>query len=174
MYGSDPIHPLSPLIAAKLNSLLITTDVNTLSVVNTIPSFQLQILTSPPCEAALKHALAAVIPKEPTPLNPPDALLRGDTIVNLNALLNPLLFGIFGSVWGYIRWNSAGRLGGLRGDELKKFATKHNKVGRYVFFLLVLDPIAEALMAWPEKGVRLPLLEHPLQVSQYILYYIVY
>lgn len=171
MYGSNPIHPLAPLIAAKLNTILINSDPNALELINYIPSDKLQLLTSNSCEAAVKSALNAVIPKEPTPLNPPDALLRGDNIINLNALLNPLLFGIFGSVWGNLRWRSAAFLGGLRGQELQKFTTKYNRVGRYVFFLLVLDPIAETLMAWPSKGVRLPYVENPVQIPSQIYGY---
>lgn len=37
--------------------------------------------------------------------------------------------------------------------ESSKFASKHSKIGRWIFLLLTMDLIAQNLMLWPKKEI---------------------
>jgi len=164
MYSSS--HPLGQLMAAQIETLFLANNSVHFLFAGARPKTLLDILTSIPSRAAVVNAISSVIPPEPQPRNPPDAMLRGDALLNLNALWRPLAFGVLANIWGGIRWRIAGRLGGLKGQDLKKFVKKQNKTGRYVFSLLMLDPITQLLMAWPEDGIRVPFTDATLNIPQ--------
>jgi len=124
MYESK--HPLGALMASQIQAVL-TRETFMFSI---IPPEKFDPLVSPSSTAALYSALKVVIPPEPKPFNPPNALLEGDMLFNLNALWPPIAFSILGNLWGTIRWTIAGRIGGLKQLDLKKFVSKQNKIGR--------------------------------------------
>jgi hypothetical protein len=101
-----------------------------------------------------------VIPSEPLCQNP-----NRDTADSL--LIKALASGVLGSIWGRFRWWLHARRKGLYGPELKKFVSKRNKTGRYVFTLMAMDVLAQALMLWPKEGILIPEYSNePLHVSR--------
>ena len=156
-------HPLSPLVAAKIQSLLLQTGI-TIDSNELLPIEIVKVYNDKVSETALMSGINSVITKEPLPTNPTDALLQGNTLVNLNAIATPLVFGVIGSIWGNIRWTIKSFSAGLRGQELRKFVSKRNKVGSTVFMLLLIDPIAQTIMAWPTNGIRFPYIEEPVKI----------
>jgi hypothetical protein len=146
---------------------------------------ELSFLTNKPSVAAVRSAIGAVVPPEPVPKNPPDALLRGNINFSIfdpllifillgTTLAPPLAWGLLASLWGGLQWRRAGIAGGLSFSDARKFAAKQNKTGRYIFFLLMLDPIAQIVMGWPEKGIKLPLIEEPVKVLGWYIVYITF
>jgi len=146
-------NPIAKLAASNLYSSLLQSE-NGRNAVSRIPMQQneLVLLTNDTAKAALKAAILSVIPKEPVSSNP--ALNPWTTS---EVLLRAVAFGFFGSIWGSVRWWFNARRKGLYGVELSKFLKK-KKTGRYVFTLMAMDVLAQALMLWPKEGVIVPLI----------------
>jgi hypothetical protein len=154
MYQSD--HPLSRLIAARL-LLQMNEQGGVLGTDAKVTVQELNRFASASSNAALNAAIQTAVPAYH-----PESTFALRSVQHLNW---SLLFAAFGSAWGYGRWAISGRMGGLSGSQLWKFVSKKSRTGRYVFFLLSLDLIAESLMAWPEEGVHFPLIDQTVKVS---------
>jgi len=153
-------HPLATLIAARL--LVQMNDVNpALLTGSKISREQLSRLTTESCTAALHAAIRSAVPREPEPVNP--ILHPENTMMHLNYAL---VMSAVASVYGRTRWWLKARVNGLKGKTLRKFVAKRNKTGRYVFLLLSMDLITQALLAWPKEGLMLPFVPHPLYLPQ--------
>jgi len=148
-------NPVAKLAAANLYSSLLQSENGRNAVARiAMQQNELVLLTNETAGAALNAAILSIIPREPTSSNP---VLNPWTTSEV--LLRAVAFGVFGSVWGQIRWWIYARRNGLYGPELKRFLRKR-KTGRYVFTLMALDILAQALMMWPKEGVIVPLISN--------------
>lgn len=150
--------PLGTLMAAKISATLIQKGLHK-EEIPFVPDYELALFNTPSHQNALKAAINSVVPSTSKILFPS---LGTEGLLHLNWAL---LFGVVGSMYGRVRWTMYSYYQGLRGVTLSKFVSKQNRVGRYVFTLLIMDLLSQLLMAWPENGYRLPFISSPLQVN---------
>jgi len=148
-------NPLGTLLSAHIISNLAASGLS-LDVGAKVPYKE---LTTPPMTAALYAAIGEIVPEEPIPHNP----ALGDAGPHLAWAV---VFSLLGNLYGKIRWTTRGITKGLGFSESSKFAAKQNRVGRSVFLLLTLDLVAQALMSWPEEGLKVPYTDQVIQLPK--------
>jgi hypothetical protein len=125
-----------------------------------IPSERLAELSSASAVAAIDASLRSAIKREQSFTNP---VLGTQGLLHLNWAI---AFGLFGNLWGRLRWRTKATINGLWGKEAKR-VMKRSNVGKYVFALLAMDLAAQGLLAFPtESKISLGPHMDPIEVSK--------